>query len=137
MQYVNAVPYVQQVAYVEEAEPLSGSLYAVLGALVAGAVVGAARSQRGAVSTLAVSGRSVSPQNRRAAVPTMFFSGDPDKYDPRVNFKGQAKGSLLKTGKAVTKVKSKKAISTSRAGSRFIDVTGNTYQEVSTFVPQF
>merc|ERR1711881_371850 len=36
-----------------------------------------------------------------------------------------------------TKVKSKKAFSTSRTGSSFIDVTGNPYTEVSTFVPQF
>merc|ERR1719310_2598256 len=36
-----------------------------------------------------------------------------------------------------TKVKSKAAVSTKRVGSTFIDVTGNAYQDVSTFVPQF
>ena len=86
MQYANAVPYSQPVAYVEEAGPLSGSFYAVVGALVAGAVVVAARSQTVAVAapesesaknaaliaTLAVSGRSLAAQNRRAGVPTMF-----------------------------------------------------------------
>merc|ERR1719313_2875793 len=129
MQYVNAVPYVQPVAYVEEAEPLSGSFYAVAGALVGGAVAVAATSQRGA--------RSVSPQNMRAAEPMMFFSGDPNKYDPRVNFKGKKTASLLKTGKAAAKIKTKAAISTKRGGSTFVDVRGGTYQEVSTFVPQF
>merc|ERR1719313_930815 len=115
MQYANAIPYVQQVAYVEEAEPLSGSLYAVAGALVGGAVVVAATSQRGA--------RSVSPQTRRAAEPMMFFSGDPNKYDPRVNFTDKkdkkgvvvAKKSAFSTGKAPTRVTSKKGISTRRA----------------------
>jgi len=125
MQYANAVPYVQQVAYVEEAGTLSGPMYAVVGALVGG------------IATLAVSGRSASPQNRRAAAPTMFFSGDPNKYDPRKNFSGKPQASLLKTGKASTKVKSKAAVSTKRTGSTFIDVTGNAYQDVSTFVPQF
>merc|ERR1719364_213825 len=67
----------------------------------------------------------------------MFFSGDPNKYDPRKNFSGPPKASLLKTGKAATKVKSKKAISSKRTGSSFIDVTGAKYQEVSTFVPQY
>jgi light-harvesting complex I chlorophyll a/b binding protein 1 len=158
MQYANAVPYSQPVAYVEEAGPLSGSFYAVVGALVAGAVVVAARSQTVAVAapesesaknaaliaTLAVSGRSLAAQNRRAGVPTMFFSGDPNKYDPRANFttkkdkKGNAvQKSAFSTGRAPAKAKTKAAISSKKTGSSFIDVTGRSYQEVSTFVPQF
>merc|ERR1719238_1440097 len=67
----------------------------------------------------------------------MFFSGDPDKYDPRVNFSGKPKASAFKTGKAPTKVKSRKAFSTSRSGSTFIDVSGKEYQEIGGFAPQF
>ena len=81
-------------------------MYALVGALV------------GATATLAVMGRSASPQQARAAAPTMFFSGDPNKYDPRKNFSGPPKASLLKTGKASTKVKSKRAVSTKRVGLR-------------------
>merc|ERR1719191_375294 len=93
--------YAQPVAYAEQAGPLSGSrsLYAVAGALFVGVVV-ASRSRHVAVAepktesaknaaliaTLAVSGRSLPSQNLRAAAPMMFFSGDPNKYDPRVNF---------------------------------------------------
>ena len=94
-------------------EQIKRSLYAVAGALVGAAVVVAARSQN---ATLAVSGRSVSPQNMRAAEPMMFFSGDPNKYDARVNFKGKQTASLLKTGKAAAKIKTKAAISTKRGG---------------------
>jgi light-harvesting complex I chlorophyll a/b binding protein 1 len=133
MQYV---PYAQPVAYAEEAAPLSGSFYAVVGALVASAVVVAARSPN--VATLAVSGHSVAPQNRRAAAPMMFFSGDPDKFDPRVNFKGQKTQSAFKTGKATQKTKTKRAVS--RIGgsrSSFLNVNGGAYQEASSFVPQF
>jgi len=72
----------------------------------------------------------------RAAAPQMFYGGEVTA-DPRVNFKGPAKQSLIKTGKQAAKVKSKAAISTKKTGSTFIDVTGNTYQEVSTFVPQY
>jgi len=133
MQYVNPVPYAQPVAYAEQEGLLSGSrsIYAAAGALLVGAVVGY-RS-----ATLAASGRSLSPQSRRTAAPMMFFSGDPDKYDPRANFSGKPKASAFKTGKAPTKVKSRKAFSTSRSGSTFIDVTGKAYQDVSTAVPQF
>jgi light-harvesting complex I chlorophyll a/b binding protein 1 len=127
-------------------------MYAVVGALVAGAVVVAARSRPVAVAavesesaknaaliaTLAVSGRSLSTQYSRAGAPTMFFSGDPNKFDPRANFRGAPKESLLKTGKAVKKATTKRAISTRRSGSSYIDVaTGQSYQATSTFVPQF
>jgi light-harvesting complex I chlorophyll a/b binding protein 1 len=95
---------------------------------------------------------SLSPQHARAAAPKMFFSGDPDNFDPRVNFGGKSatatpvKGkkvtktapkSLFGTGKAPTQVKSRKAVSTKSTGSTFVDVTGRQYQEVSTFVPQY
>jgi len=89
----------------------------------------------------------------RAPAPKMFFSGDPNKFDPRINFGGKsnvatpvkAKGaktkaaprSLFGTGKASTSVKTKRAVSTKSTGSTFINVDGSTYQEVSTFVPQF
>jgi len=139
----------QPVAYTEPAGALSGSrsFYAAVGALVGG------------IAALAVSGRdaapyrgSLSPQHARAAAPKMFFSGDPDKFDPRVNFGGKSatatpvKGkkvtktapkSLFGTGKAPTQVKSRKAVSTKSTGSTFVDVTGRQYQEVSTFVPQY
>merc|ERR1719161_1945015 len=135
MQYV---PYAQLVAYAEEAAPLSGSFYAVVGALVASAVVVAARSPN--VATLAVSGHSVAPQTRRAAAPMMFFSGDPNKFDPRVNFRGKKTESAFIKGKGTKttqKTKTKRAVSRNRVGSSFLDVTGGTYQEASTFVPQF
>jgi len=73
----------------------------------------------------------------RAAAPQMFFGGE-ITADPRKNFKGPAKESLIKTGKQATGVKKNKAgISTKKFGSTFVDVTGATYQEVSTFVPQY
>jgi light-harvesting complex I chlorophyll a/b binding protein 1 len=130
--YVNAVPYAQYappVAYTEQAGSSMGSTatYAAAGALV------------GAIAALAVSGRDARParQQSRASAPMMFFSGDPNKFDARASFKSAPKESLLKTGKSATKVKSKKAISTKKTGSSFIDVTGRSYQEVSTFVPQY
>jgi len=130
--YVNAVPYAQlapPVAYTEQAGSSMGSTatYAAAGALV------------GAIAALAVSGRDARParQQSRASAPMMFFSGDPNKFDARASFKSAPKESLLKTGKSATKVKSKKAISTKKTGSSFIDVTGRSYQEVSTFVPQY
>jgi len=133
MQYVNPVPYAQPVAYAEQEGFLSGSrsIYAAAGALLVGAVVGY-RS-----ATLAVSGRSLSTQSKRTAAPMMFFSGNPDDYDPRVNFSGRPTQTAFKTGKAPTKVKSRKAFSTSRTGSSSIDVTGKAYQDVSTFAPKF
>jgi light-harvesting complex I chlorophyll a/b binding protein 1 len=157
MQSVNAVPYAQSmqpVTYVEQGAD-SMSTYAVAGALLVGVgAVVVARSKTGAVAapetesaknaaliaTLAVSGRMASPQYSRAAAPQMFFSGDPDKFDPRQNFRGgtQTK-SLLSTGTAVKKVKSKAAVSTKRTGSTFIDVTGRAYQDVSSaaLAPKF
>merc|ERR1719456_926588 len=150
MQSVNAVPYAQSMqpaAYTEQGGLLSGSrsIYAVAGALLVGAIV-ASRHQTGAVAaaetesaknaaliaTLAVSGRAASPHFSRAAAPQMFFSGDPDKFDPRKNFSsGTTQKSLLSTGTATKKVKSKKAISTARTGSSFIDVSGTAYNDIS------
>jgi len=129
------VPYaqpVQQVAYVEQAEPLvgSGAIYAAAGAVV------------GAVAALAVSGRGASPQARRAAEPQMFTSGDPNKFDPRNNFRsGPSSKSLLSTGTAVKKLdkklKLKSAISTAKTGQTYLDVTGRPYEQPDLFVPQF
>jgi light-harvesting complex I chlorophyll a/b binding protein 1 len=168
MQYVSPVPYVQPVAYAEQAGPFSGSrsLYAAVGALLVGAVV-AGRSRTVAVAaaetesaknaaliaTLAVSGRSLPSQNLRAAAPMMFFGGDPNKYDPRVNFsagktttKAGVSGKkktvvtttgLFSSGVQTKSTRSKKAISSKRTGSTFIDVTGGAYEEVDTFIPQF
>merc|ERR1719453_229515 len=83
--------------------------------------------------------QAIMPQQTsvRAMAPQMFYGGE-ITADPRQNFKGPAKQSLIKTGKAATGVKTNKAaISTKKTGSTFIDVTGAKYQEVSTFVPQY
>jgi len=75
----------------------------------------------------------------RAPAPAMFFPGEVTA-NPRVNFKGETKPGLIKTGKAPAKAgkkAGKAAISTKKQGSSFIDVSGNAYQEVSTFVPQY
>jgi len=65
----------------------------------------------------------------------MFVGGK--AADPRQNFKNSGKAGLIKTGAAPKSVSSKRAVSTKKASQTYIDVTGNAYQEVSTFVPQY
>jgi len=74
----------------------------------------------------------------RASAPQMFYGGE-ITANPRENFKSKAEPTTFSTGKkaAGIKTKSKAAISSKKSGSTFIDVTGATYQEVSTFVPQY
>ena len=71
-----------------------------------------------------------------AAPSVQMFTGGP-KSDPRVNFKGPTKAGLIKTGKAPTKVKSNRAVSSAKSAQTYVDVSGKPYQEVSTFVPQY
>jgi light-harvesting complex I chlorophyll a/b binding protein 1 len=74
------------------------------------------------------------PSATRADV-QMFIGGK--AANPRENFKSTAKPTALKTGKAPKKVLSKRAVSSKQTVGSFIDVTGNPYQEVSTFTPQY
>lgn len=85
------------------------------------------------------------PQCMRAAAPQMFFAGDVTA-DPRVNFRGkkESKSLLLskkappggKKAPAVKKAVPRAAIP-KKKGPTFIDVTGKSYNEVNTFVPQY
>jgi len=67
----------------------------------------------------------------------MFVGGK--AANPRDNFVSKEKqASLIKSGTAPKAVKgSKKTISSKKVVQQYVDVTGATYQEVSTFVPQF
>ena len=78
----------------------------------------------------------VAPLSQTARADVQMFVGG-EQANPRENFKTKATPSLIKTGKAPAKSKSKRAISTKSTTSTFIDVTGRKYQEVDTFVPQF
>jgi light-harvesting complex I chlorophyll a/b binding protein 1 len=87
-------------------------------------------------STALVQGPALLHATSSAPASVQMFTGT-KQSDPRINFKGPAKASLLKTGKAPTAVKSKKAFSSKKVGSTFVDVSGKAYQEVDTFVPQY
>jgi light-harvesting complex I chlorophyll a/b binding protein 1 len=77
----------------------------------------------------------LAPHVAPAANVQMFTGGK--AANPRENFKG-SKASLFKTGGGPAKAgKNKAAISTKKASQTYVDVTGQTYQEVNTFVPQF
>ena len=78
----------------------------------------------------------VAPLSQTVRADVQMFVGG-EQANPRENFKTKATPSLIKTGKAPAKSKSKRAISTKSTTSTFIDVTGRKYQEVDTFVPQF
>ena len=81
------------------------------------------------------------PQCMRAAAPQMFFAGDVTA-DPRVNFKGKKVVGKKppvggKKAPAFKKSVPRAAISKKKTGPTFIDVTGKSYNEVNTFVPQY
>ena len=88
------------------------------------------------------------PQCMRAAAPQMFFAGDVTA-DPRVNFRGKkgvakkAPPGVLPGAKKAQAAKkapaAKKAVPrpAKKTGPTFIDVTGKSYNEVNTFVPQY
>jgi len=92
------------------------------------------------ISLLAASGYLQAPvampsaQVARADV-QMFVGGT--QPNPRENFKSTKTTGLIKTGKAPAKAKTKRAISSKKTTSTFVDVTGRQYQEVDTFVPQY
>jgi len=66
---------------------------------------------------------------------TMFTGGK--QSNPKQNFQKFNKGTLA-TGKKPAALKnSLKGVSTARSAQSFVDVTGNAYQEVDTFVPQY
>merc|ERR1719163_288898 len=66
---------------------------------------------------------------------TMFTGGK--QSNPKQNFQKFNKGTIA-TGKKPAALKnSLKGVSTARSAQSFIDVTGNAYQEVDTFVPQY
>jgi light-harvesting complex I chlorophyll a/b binding protein 1 len=72
----------------------------------------------------------------RASAPQMFTNTK--QSDPRVNFKATSTSSTFKKGKAPTAVKgTKRTVSSKSTAQTYIDVTGNAYTEVNTFVPQF
>ena len=81
--------------------------------------------------------RVVSARNQQPR----FTSGDPNKFDPRNNFRSGPSKSLLSTGTAVKKLdkklKLKSAISTAKTGQTYLDVTGRPYEQPDLFVPQF
>ena len=66
---------------------------------------------------------------------TMFTGGK--QSNPKQNFQKFNKGTIA-TGKKPAALKnSLKGVSTARSAQSFVDVTGNAYQEVDTFVPQY
>ena len=87
------------------------------------------------------------PQCMRAAAPQMFFAGDVTA-DPRVNFKGKKvvrkeppaggkKAPAFLGGKKAPAKKAAISLKKKTTGPTFIDVTGKSYNEVNTFVPQY
>jgi light-harvesting complex I chlorophyll a/b binding protein 1 len=73
--------------------------------------------------------RAVTPA---ASEVTMFVGGS--KATAK---KSAPKAGLLKSGKQPKKSTTRKGVSTKSVGSTFLDVSGNAYQEVDTFVPAF
>jgi len=79
----------------------------------------------------------------RAAAPAMFTGGAGRKPTKKVAAKkapakksGGAKG-LFSGGVAPAKGKTKLSISSKKTVQQYVDVTGNPYQDVSSFVPQY